>query len=241
MNVRQLEEFIGSGDQKVFHILTVTHLYGGITGTLIGAWLLQPLLGVWGFLLGGVLGLASTWKRSGRPLYGWALAYVRFAVRTLFGAGNVEVDAAQFYAAHRERSSPYMVMRADGSVVMVNRGSEVRNDPLDRLIIVPTPPNTPNSIRSSRTGARHDGGASELVPRIQSPLPTPTPAPAVPAEDTSRANASAGSTVPMPPSGSPGWTDGGSVNDRPQPLPGDPDGGISPRPSEADFAAWGLD
>jgi hypothetical protein len=137
MNVRQLEEFIGSGDQKVFHILTVTHLYGGIAGTVCGAWLLQPFLGVWAYLLGGTLGLVSTWKRSGRPLYGWVFAYLRFVLRGLLKIGDAGVDAGQYYASHRVRSSPYMVMRADGTVVMVNRGSEANGDSLDRLIIMP--------------------------------------------------------------------------------------------------------
>lgn len=143
MNVRQLEELIGSSDQRVFHILTVTHLYGGIAGTVSGAWLLQPFLGVWGFLLGGALGLVSTYKRRGRPLFGWVFAYVRFMLRRLFKMGDTHVDAAQYYATHRVRSDPYMVMGADGAVVMVNRGSrgsggsEAKDDPMDRMIILP--------------------------------------------------------------------------------------------------------
>ena len=145
MNVKMLAEFIGSGDQKVFHILTVTHLYGGIAGTVAGTWLLQPFFGVWGLIMGAVLGLLSTWKRNGRPLYGWAIAYVRFLTRELFKVGDASIDASIFYAKQTSQSEPYMVMRADGSVVMVNRGSESGGDLWDRIMVIPQAPDTPNS------------------------------------------------------------------------------------------------
>ena len=229
MNVRQLEEFIGSGDQKVFHILTVTHLYGGIAGTVGGAWFLQPLLGIWGFFLGGAMGLASTWKRSGRPLYGWALAYVRFVLRGLFKMGDVRVDAAQYYARHRVRSAPYMVMRSDGSVVMVNRGSVASDDPLDRLIVMP-PPAPASAVMGTRADTPLSGSSRKLV---------------LPAQSASLIGRSAAASVAtgtevvtsLPRS----REETGSAPYAPGSLPGHREQDTAPRRKEIDLEAWGLD
>ncbi len=235
MNVRQLEEFIGSGDQKVFHILTVTHLYGGIAGTVGGAWFLQPLLGVWGFFLGGALGLASTWKRSGRSLYGWAFAYVRFVLRGLFKMGDVRVDADQYYASHRVRSAPYMVMRTDGSVVMVNRGSRdlaASDDPLDRLIVMPAP--SPSGAGMSvQANALQSGSSRRLV------LPHRL---ASPAGGDATSVASGTEVLTSAPRS---WADTNSVPYAPESLPERREEATPHRhkeiDKEIDVAAWGLD
>ena len=78
MGVRQLEEFLGQADQKGFWIFTYANLGGGFIGAFIGNSLMEmlaPPLKLLGILFGVLLGVMTTWKVKGHPIYRWATIF----------------------------------------------------------------------------------------------------------------------------------------------------------------------
>jgi hypothetical protein len=148
MGIRQLEEFLGQADQKGFWIFTYANLAGAFFGAFLGNSLLDtapPSLKLPGILAGVILGVMTTWKVKGRPIYRWALSYVLFVLRRYLklGLGDSTIDAALYFRARTIEQAPFMLVTTRGGKqvpVLVHRGSGASADAwdaLDGLLLLP--------------------------------------------------------------------------------------------------------
>jgi hypothetical protein len=145
MGIRQLEEFLGQADQKGFWIFTYANLAGGFIGAFVGNSLLDrvaPSFKLLGIVAGVLLGLMTTWKVKGHPIYKWALSYIMFVLRRYLklGLGDHMIDAALYYRARTVEQTPFMLVAARGGKpvpVLVHRGSGSSVDAFDSLLLSP--------------------------------------------------------------------------------------------------------
>lgn len=178
MGVRQLEEFLGQADQKGFWIFTYANLGGGFIGAFVGNSLLERVapsltsLKLLGILLGVLLGLMTTWKVKGHPIYKWALSYVTFILRRYLkiGLGDSTINAGIYYRTRTVRQEPFMLVATrDGRPVPVmvhsGYGPGSSSDLLDGLLTPFVPP-TEERIWRPRAGTQfqqtHSAGTDAL-------------------------------------------------------------------------------
>ncbi len=178
MGIRQLEEFLGQADQKGFWIFTYANLGGGFIGAFAGNSLLErlaPSLKLLGIVLGVLLGLVTTWKVKGNPIYKWALSYAIFILRRYLkiGLGDSTIDAGLYYRARTVKYEPFMLVATrDGRTVpvLVHKGSGTGSstDLLDGLFVPFVPPTDDMSwgaitgIRSSQLDGVESGASTNV-------------------------------------------------------------------------------
>lgn len=158
MGVRQLEEFLGQGDQKGFWVFSYANLGGAFFGAFAANSLLEsspPVLKVLGIVAGVLLGVLVTWKLKGYPIYRWILSHLIFLLRRHLkvGLGNSVVDADSFYRSRTVRQEPFMLIAdQDGKVVpvLVHRGTG-KGSPADLLDGLFIPPGVERSVRVPKT------------------------------------------------------------------------------------------
>ena len=145
MGIRHLEEFLGQADQKGFWIFTYANLAGGFIGAFVGNSLLDrvaPSFKLLGIVVGVLLGLMTTWKVKGHPIYKWVLSYTMFVLRRYLklGLGDHMIDAALYYRARTVEQTPFMLVATRGGKpvpVLVHRGSGSSVDAFDSLLLSP--------------------------------------------------------------------------------------------------------
>ncbi len=153
MGVRQLEEFLGQADQKGFWIFTYANLGGGFIGAFVGNSLLERVapsltsLKLLGILLGVLLGLMTTWKVKGHPIYKWGLSYTTFILRRYLkiGLGDSTINAGTYYRTRTVTQEPFMLVATrEGKPVPVlvhsGSGPGSSSDLLDGLLGPFVPP-----------------------------------------------------------------------------------------------------
>ncbi|MBF6611594.1 MAG: hypothetical protein IVW55_00510 [Chloroflexi bacterium] len=179
MGVRQLEEFLGQADQKGFWIFTYANLGGGFLGAFIGNSLIEmvaPPLKLLGILFGVLLGVMTTWKVKGHPIYRWALSYATFILRRYLkiGLGDFTIDAAFYYRARAVKHEPFMLVATrDGKPVpvLVHRGSGSGSsaDLFDGLFVPPAEERAWASVPGAQPSQAHGVGTdASIKPRSAS-------------------------------------------------------------------------
>ncbi len=162
MGIRQLEEFLGQGDQKGFWIFTYANLAGAFLGAFVGSSLFDPLapsLKLPGILSGVLLGVMTTWKVKGHPIYRWCLSYILFVLRRYLklGLADSTIDAGLYYRARTVAQAPFMLVttRSGKPVpVLVHRGSGASADVWDALDGLLVPASSHGKAQGSGRGAR---------------------------------------------------------------------------------------
>ena len=119
---RELEQFLGRGNEKAFWIFTYKNAGGAILGGFIGSRLGEMIGGGLGtflvILLGITLGLIITLDRRGFIWFRrWAIA-IAFYLRRATGSAEAQtISSAAFYEISEIREQPIIIRKAGQTIV----------------------------------------------------------------------------------------------------------------------------